>query len=183
MPKYVRRPSTPVQRSIGIIVIGGFLVGVGYAFYRAPLWSALGMLALGIIAIVDNRKNRIRLRRLAAHRSGDSICEFRAALDSHAVDPWVIRAVYEQVQENLRPFSPAFPLHADDRLEEDLLIDGDDLSFDIAAEISQRTGRSLTHPIARQWSTPVLTARDLVYYFNRIPRDLPPQGTHSAGAA
>jgi hypothetical protein len=59
------------------------------------------------------------------------------------VDTWVIRAVYDALQDYLVPAFPDFPLRASDRLVKTLVADADDLDMDIVAEIAQRTGRSL----------------------------------------
>jgi hypothetical protein len=51
----------------------------------------------------------------------------------------VIRAVYEQLQLQLRHVHPNFPVRPTDRLIEDLKFDPDDM--DMAVDIPQRTGR------------------------------------------
>ena len=180
MPKYAPRPRTAIQRVASAVLSGGFLLGLGYALYQKPFLSGLALLCLVAASLIGRRQHGERLRRLAYARPRDSICSFRAAFDVRTVDPWVIRAVYEAVQEYLRSSYPDFPVHPEDRLETDLLIDGDDLAFDIAEQISQRTGRSLKHPIALAWNKPVLTTGDLVHFFNRIPNAPTLQRTKSA---
>ena len=45
-----------------------------------------------VVALVS-AYDRLRLRRLAEHRGGESICTFARSFDPRAVDPWIIRAV------------------------------------------------------------------------------------------
>ncbi|MDI4635539.1 hypothetical protein J7U46_20920 [Pelomonas sp. V22] len=107
---------------------------------------------------------------LASRREGQSICEFARDFDARAVDTWVIRAVYEQLQSHLRYVHPSFPVRADDRLKEDLLLDDDDLDIDLAQEVEERTGRSVDGATNNPYSGKVRTVRDFVLFFQHQPR-------------
>ncbi len=65
---------------------------------------------------------------------------------------------------------PSFPVRASDRLMEDLRLDDDDLDFDLAMQIEQRTGRSLDQTKTNPLLGKVKTVRDLVLFFNAQPR-------------
>jgi len=58
-----------------------------------------------------------------------------------------------------------FPIRPDDRLEEDLDIDGDDLDFFLLKQIAERTGRSLAETKMNSYYGKVKTVRDLVGFF------------------
>jgi hypothetical protein len=46
----------------------------------------------------------------------------------------------------------------------------EDIEMDIAVEISQRTGRSLTNTVANPYFAKVKTVEDLVLFFNAQPK-------------
>jgi hypothetical protein len=110
------------------------------------------------------------LRNLATERDGESICEFARDFDTRVVDTWIVRAVYEQVQGQLKHVHPAFPVRASDRLKEDLHLDDDDLDIDLAMQVEQRTGRSLDETKANPLFGKVKTVRDLVLFFHAQPK-------------
>jgi len=78
--------------------------------------------------------------------------------------------VYEQLQQYLGG-DLRVPIRATDRLQKDLRIDTEDLEMDLIAEISQRTGRSLTNTAANPYYDRVKTVGDLVLFFNAQPKD------------
>jgi hypothetical protein len=79
----------------------------------------------------DTRLSPIDLTKLAREGTEESICEFSRAFDVRNTDTWVVRAVYEQIQEQLRWVQPDFPVRARDRLVEDRLLDPDDIDLDV----------------------------------------------------
>lgn len=130
-----------------------------------------GVLAvLFAVAHLQGRRDKRKLLALAAGRSGQTICDFARDFDARAVDTWVIRAVYEQLQGQLSHVHPAFPVRADDRLKEDLLLDDDDLDIDLAQEVEARTGRSLDGSAGNPYFGRVQTVRDLVHFFQCQPK-------------
>jgi len=111
-----------------------------------------------------------RLEVLARDREGESICEFARSFDHHAVDPWIIRAVYEELQNYLKSDQAVFPIRSTDRLVEDLSVDLEDLNLDVAPTIAQRVGRSVIDTKANPLFGKVHTVGDLVIFFNHQPR-------------
>ncbi len=78
---------------------------------------------------------------MMAQRTGENICAFRRGFDLHKVDPWLVRAVHEEVRDVMGPGvnNMNYPIRASDRLVEDLLIDPDDLE-DVAKTVAVRAG-------------------------------------------
>jgi len=165
MPKYI-----PVRPGIlGWLLFLPFIALYSYAFYHYPwLFSALTIAGIFYTLIV-NRNLKARLAALATVRRNESICTFAKSFDTHEVDTWVIRAVYEQLQTYLASSHPQFPVRAEDRLNGCLISDPDDLDLDLVSEISERTGRSLENTQSNPYYGKVETVRDLVLFFNAQP--------------
>jgi hypothetical protein len=108
---------------------------------------------------------RRHLTALAEARKGESICEFSRAFDVRSADTWVIRAVYEQLQLQLRWVYPGFPVRATDRLIEDLMLDPDDIDMDVFFDVTRRTRRSRRDVKVNPRYGRVKTAGDLVEFF------------------
>lgn len=170
MPKYRAKPLGFVGRGF----LAALVAGATYLAFDQPKLAAAALavlLAAILLSLPAINRERTKLRMLAAAREGHSICEFAREFDLRSVDPWVIRAVYEQVQRQLAHVHPAFPLHASDRLKEDLFLDDDDLDMSIAVEVEQRTGRSLEKTSANPYLGKVRTVCDLVMFFQaQAPR-------------
>jgi len=108
---------------------------------------------------------------LAEERPGESICHFARSFNPRAVDTWVIRAVYETLQDGMADLYPAFPVRATDELKE-LLFDDEDLNMDVAPEIGRLAVRSLNNAEANPYYGKVRSVADLVMFFNAQPPDL-----------
>ena len=164
MPKYQPKPTGVA----GWIVLAGLAGVLAYLLVSQPEAVAvvLGLLFCCYLFIrrAAEREEGL-LRNVAAEREGESICEFARAFDLKGVDTRVVRAVYEQLQTQLEHVHPAFPLRADDRLKEDLLLDDDDLDIDVAVQVAQRTGIGLDDTAANPYRGRVRTVRDLVLFF------------------
>jgi hypothetical protein len=108
MPKALRRASIPVVVLAWAALLAMF-GGYGYEFWQHPI--AIGILSAVVAAVIlrNKRQTKRHLAELANERTGESICEFTRAFDVRNTDTWVIRAVYEQVQHQLRWCSPIFP--------------------------------------------------------------------------
>ncbi len=169
MPRYI--PQRPDTMSWLVLLV--LVIGYGVALYQLP-W-VLGILtvvgAIGSVIVSHNFKARLtaRLTSLAALRSNESICTFAKSFNTREVDTWVIRAVYEQLQNYLEASYPQFPIRADDQLDGCLITDPDDLDLDLAKEISMRTGRSLESAKDNPYYANIKTVRDLVLFFNAQP--------------
>jgi len=127
---------------------------------------------IGVIAlwtIIDVKRQSKKLQRLLDERKELSICEFARSFNGKEIDTWVIRAVYEQIQEYVVTDGGPLPIKADDNLVETLELDDDDLDLDLLEEILQRTGRSIENTENNPYFNKVKTVRDLVYFINEQP--------------
>lgn len=136
-----------------------------------PFFAVMAvLLVLCAMAHLQGKRDQRKLLALAATRTGQTICEFTRDFDARAVDTWIIRAVYEQLQGQLNHIHPAFPVRADDRLKEDLFLDDDDLDMELAQDVEARTGRTLDGSANNPYSGKVVTVRDFVLFFQSQPR-------------
>jgi hypothetical protein len=164
MSKALRRTST-----LGFVFAWGVLLAM-VAAYGYELWQhpfVVGILSVIVSAVVARNRHRTKrhLAELARERIGESICEFSRAFDVRNTDTWVIRAVYEQIQEQLRWVQPDFPVRATDRLVEDLRLDPDDIDLDVFSDVASRTGRSIRYTRSNPMYGRVKTVEDLVAFF------------------
>src|SRR5471032_295887 len=98
MPKLARPKAGLLARALFWVV----LTGLGcWAFATHPGCTSAVLSFLVVTLVLDSSLQRRRLRALAAQRSGESICDFARSFDARAVDTWVIRAVYEALQDYL----------------------------------------------------------------------------------
>lgn len=169
MPRSARR-SRPVLAWLLVACFAATIVLFAVKHPVAFLGAASGFAVLWLLARRQVQREALQLRALASAREGQAICEFARDFNTREVDTWVVRAVYEQLQGHLRHVHPSFPVRADDRLEEDLRVDDEDLDMDIAQEIGHRTGRSLDSSAANPYFGRVRTVRDLVLFFQNQPR-------------
>lgn len=123
-------------------VCGAAAVYSAVAFMRHSAWTALGlglfMAAMTVASVVTHRK----IKHLRETRRGDGICAFARSLPIRDLDTWVVRATYEEMAVYMGSEKAPFPVHASDRLKDDLEIDGDDLLAIIYA-IAERAGRTV----------------------------------------
>jgi len=166
------------------------LVGIAAAVLCAIVYPPVGvaLVILGAIAMlvratclivalpsligkaIGRRRKVQHLRQRSASRAGESICQFARSFDVRRTDTWVLRAVYVALQDDLRWVNPAFPVHADDAICDDLLIDPEDLGDDIVWSIAARARRRLDHFERNPFYPSIVTVRDLVCFFMHQPR-------------
>lgn len=170
LPKLEQKPKTLWSWLAIAALLGGTALLLYIMFSKAPWVSATAVAALVGWSIYGARRTRKRLEAVAASRQGESICGFARSFDTRAVDTWVVRAVYEELQRELSAVAPNFPVRASDRLLKDLLEDSDDLDMSVAPNIAKRTGRSLDGHPGNPYFGKVETVRDLVHFFNAQPR-------------
>jgi hypothetical protein len=154
MPAFV----PPRMSIVGWIVLAALAAGVIYLCLSHPMFA----LAVPIIAAVSwalNVVEKRRQRRIAIERQAESICTFARSFDCRATDTWIVRAVFEELASYVK-----FPIRPDDRLEDDLKVDFDDID-DIAEAIAQRTNRPLENYEANPLYRKVTTVRELVEFF------------------
>ena len=160
MPKFVPRPVTWV----GWLVQTLFVAAIVWFFWEAPkALYCVPFVAIGFL--IEARRQKRRLQRMAKERAAESICTFARSFDCSEADTWVVRAVYEQLQAHLQTDVPSFPLRRDDNLFKCLGIDPDDLAWDIAGEIATRTGRPMEAAERNPYWAKVETVGDLVQFF------------------
>ncbi len=129
------------------------------------------LLLIPVIYLVDrirHKKNKKHLSRLLENRRNYSICEFARHFEYRKIDTFVIRAVYEQLQNHMQ--TETFPILPTDDIFADLKIDEEDFEYDIVAEIAQRAGRSLDNVKHNPYYGKASIVENLVYFFNEQPR-------------
>lgn len=157
-------------------VIAGVLVGGLYLVIRNWIPIGLGFAAFGLMGWIFSIFRARRFRALAVARSEESICQFARSFDCRVIDPVLIRAVYETVQEQMG--EPPVPLRALDRFLEDLSLDGDDLD-EIAVYVAEVTGCSLASTEDNPFKDSVVTVQDLVgflHHQSKLPTEKKPAG-------
>ncbi|HEY9401908.1 MAG TPA: hypothetical protein VIQ24_04405 [Pyrinomonadaceae bacterium] len=159
-------PQAPPKRVIpmSIILLAALVVVlVCLAISITAFVVATGLILLvALLGVYD----RLRLRRLAERRPGESICTFARSFDRRAVDPWVIRAVYEEFHAY---FGGTLPVRAADRIEEDLRMDWEDVD-DLLGEVALRSGRSLERSESNPFYGQVRNVGDLVLFLMYQPK-------------
>jgi hypothetical protein len=163
MPKRLRRGRLATIVALTVLVV--FVGAYGYALWYHPYIIGVVSVVTLAIGVRNKRRWRRHLADLAEARKGESICEFSRAFDARNTDTWVIRAVYEQIQQQLRWVYADFPVRATDRLIEDLGLDPDDIDMDVISDVAGRTGRSLRHAQANPFCGRMQTVQDLVAFF------------------
>lgn len=159
MPAYVAR-RTGVVGWLLLVALGAAFI---YLCISTPAFIGLTLI-IATIGWVLNAVEKRRQQRMAAERREESICSFVRTFDCRTTDTWIIRAVFEEITAYVR-----FPIRADDRLEDDLKIDPDDVD-DLAEAIAQRTRRPLDHCEQNPLYGKVKTVGELVGFFVHQPR-------------
>ena len=161
MPKYEPK-ATNQPALIGLLLLTAAIV-IYQPIYLAII-AGIAMLALAWSKFEEPKIEKY-FAELCEERKDLSICDFAREFDSRAVDTWVIRAVYEQLQTALAT-KQKLPIKASDNLFDTLKLDEDDLDLDLVEEIAQRTGRSIENFESNPYYGKVTTARSLVHFFN-----------------
>ncbi|MES9990401.1 MAG: hypothetical protein ABW098_00490 [Candidatus Thiodiazotropha sp.] len=166
MPPY-EPPNEPmgIKEWVFIIVM---LSVLAFLVWKEP-WTVLLIPLVYLASRYENNRRKMKLSILLEERKEKSICEFARSFEKHKVDTWVIRAVYEQIQEYVAMPGAKLPLEANDDIFDLLGIDSDDLEMDILEEIAQRTGRSLENTERNKFYGKVQTLEDLVLFLNEQP--------------
>ena len=163
MPELTK--GTYAGRAFAYCVIGLFLTAVAWLCFTntvALIIVSLNIIYLVIATIKDNK----RLRKIAEERVGDNICTFARAFDRRTVDPWTIRAAYDELQEYFCSIGRPFPIRASDRFQDDLKMDGDDLC-DLLFAIAERSGHDITFLDAKPQ---IHTIGELVTCISNLPK-------------
>ena len=163
MPPAPKQPWTPQAISILALIILGVLLLVYYVPALLIVIVAFGLLTLTLTMLEDRRLDRIE-----ALRPNESICTFALSFDRRAVDPWIIRAVWQELQPYFGRRADDFLMRASDQIEEDLRIDWEDLGV-LLETIACRARRSLKDLERNPLYDRVKTVGDLVEFINHQP--------------
>lgn len=165
MPRAERKPS-----SLGILFgLAVLLIAFAYLLWLHPIPVLCFVAFIGAIIVIEAKRTKTHLSKLAAQRAGESICTFAREANCHVNDTWVVRAVYEQVQSYLGSEFNSFPLRWNDSFEKDLKIDIEDVEELIASEVAERTGRNFSETSDNPMYAKVRTVGDLVLFFCAQP--------------
>ena len=107
---------------------------------------------------------------MAGGRPDDNICTFARSFDRRAVDPWVIRAVYDELQEYFRGEVTAFPVRASDSFSQNLRLDPEELE-DLVEAIAKRINRSLEDSVHNPYYGELRTVGNLVHFLASQPKE------------
>ena len=165
-----RMPAVPAWKaSAGAwLVLAAFLGGLGYWVYRQP-YALLGISALAVIVGAELLFHARRMRRLAASREGEGICEFARSFERHHADTWILRAVYEELSRFLAVGDAIVPVRAEDTWEKDLKIDPEDL-LELISDMAFRAQRSMDGMEGNPLWGKVRTVADMVAFLENQPR-------------
>ena len=160
------QPWTPASVLLVAAICAALL---GFVVWLALDLTRLGF-AVGFLALLTalGAWGSYQRRRLAASRPDQSICSFARDFDRRSVDPWVIRAVWEQLQDYLVTKRGPFPVRAVDRFGKDYGMDADDIN-DVWDVVARRTGRSQDTTDRNPYYDRVHTVGDLVHFANHQP--------------
>ena len=177
MPKHQPLKANPIKRlTLLVLIFGPLFLALIYLAYLGTLPLVFGICAMAAIWVDSKRsvqRIKIDLQTLAASRHGESLCEFARSFDCRVIDTWIIRAVYEELQEELHCYAPDFAIRASDSLEKDLHIEPEDLDLSLAPAISTRTGRTLERIGNNPYWGKVKSVSDLVMFFDKQPHSSP----------
>jgi len=165
MPKYREKPTT----LMGWFLLLLFISGVTWLIWSAPI-ILLIVPVLIYTEYVNGKESKKHYELLINGRENDSICTFTRYFEYREIDTWVIRAVYEQLQNYMAPIRKGFPIHPTDDVFTDLRIDDEDFELDLIEEIAERTGRSLEGSESNEYYGKSDTVENLVYFFNNQPK-------------
>ena len=166
IPKYV--PTNAWPPFVAWPLLFAFAGALLWWIYEKPI-VLLFVLVMGVMIVIEQRNRRERLTNLYQERKELSICEFARSFDYRVIDTWVIRAVYETIQDYVSMPEILIPIKAGDDLTDTLEIDDEDLDMDLLEEMLQRTGRSMKDTPSNPYYGKVETVADLVYFINAQP--------------
>lgn len=168
MPKYLPPPPGLAQKALWLVLASGLIAAAVYLAVLHPIPVAAFVACIGYLAHRELQQAQARRLAVAGSRGNEGICEFARSFDCRAVDTWIVRAVFEELQEELGQVQP-FPLRATDRFVEELHIDLEELEMTHVPAIAARTGRSLERCKSNPYWGQVCTVSDLVHFFNEQP--------------
>lgn len=156
-------PTYPV-RPVGWFFLAWLIAGLVALIYFRPLPVGIFLAVLTFGGWILSRIDTRRKLALASARLGEPLCVFARSMDLRSVDPWVVRAAFEELQPYFPEQARPFPVLPTDRLVDDLHIDRDEIDG-IARDIAARAGYSLDHTEQNPLYGHVDTVGDLIQLF------------------
>lgn len=169
MPTYSKQPVTLRAKAFLAAASLGLLIAIYHASAAQIAVAVVAIATIWLVAIQTGKRDKACLDGLASSRGEGSICTFARSFDRQ-VDTWVIRAVYEELQEQIGSHRRRFPIRAQDELVKDLRLDPEDIDLSLAPAVAQRTGRMLEKKGHNPYRGNVHSVADLVMFFNLQPR-------------
>lgn len=151
--------TTMMGKVVGFLFLGIFTSSLCYGVSHHPIIALVIAVVFAAFGALSYFQNKTRVEKVLKQRADENICSFRRSFDLHQVDPWIVRAVYEELIELVD-----HPVCATDRLKEDLLIDPEDLE-DVATNVAARAGYDLTDNKRNPFHDKLETVGDLVMFF------------------
>jgi len=164
MPPTSRQPLGWAATTIVLLFFGIGFVALVVCF--PLLWIVIG--AIVVLTVVEGTLQNRRLSRLAIERQGESICTFARSFDYRAIDTWILRAVFEELQPWCKSGKRVLPLRAADDLEQVLGIDLEDLE-ELIGDIADRAQRSIENCEQNPLAGKIKTVSDLVSFLMHQP--------------
>ena len=165
MPKYGPSKGLPLYVRSGLLA--GLALALIWMVWKLPLLLVF-VPVLATLTYIFNKRCKRKFYALAEERRELSICNFARSFNCREIDTWVIRAIYENLQEYVTYNEHRIPIRADDDLSEILGNDYEDQDESME-EIAQRVGRSIDNTEANPYYGKVSTVRDLVCFINAQP--------------
>lgn len=125
------------------------------------IWTALPLGLFVIALAVSSALSGRKFKQIRASRREDNICAFARSVPIRELDTWVVRATYEELASWVGTEKEPFPVHASDRLDEDLEIDDDD-PCDVIIAICKRCGLTLDSIDENPFLSKMKTVEDLI---------------------
>ncbi len=170
MPKYTPQKVSLRERCLAFLLLFLGILTAVFIIWKAP-YILLFAPVVFIWSYFDDKNWQKRISNLALERKGHNIGTFAKSFDCKSVDTWVIRAVYEQLQQYVSTEKTVLPILSDDHLFNTLNIDKEDLADILMEEIAQRTSRSFDSFEKNPYFDNLNTVKDLVYFFDKQPTE------------
>ena len=153
---------------IFLFVLVGWLV---YTIWKEPY---LGLFISGMILVIFLISSMVgsslsnTMEKLIKERSNEDIGTFTRSLNYRNIDTWIIRAVYEEISNELGYDKP-LPIRPSDNLEKDLKLDDEDLEY-ILTHIFARVEISVENIEKNLYYGKIETVGDIIHFCNYQPK-------------
>src|SRR5262245_18821422 len=107
-------PSRPMTWRGALVLAGLGAMFAAFVYCFPVILAPIGVATF--VTVIASISDGRRLARLATDRQGESICSFARSFDYRAVDTWIIRAVFEELQPYCNFGRHVLPLRATDGL-------------------------------------------------------------------